>query len=84
MCKLPDVFITSSGRSGTTLLSSILSASNQIYFPYESDFVARAYPIYQEQKTFGQQDYQNISSLFQLCSQPKGWGMSEDYIYAKL
>ena len=82
--KLPEVFIISSGRSGTTLLSSILNASNQIYFPYESDFVARAHPIYQHQKSFSDRDYQNISSLFLLCSQPQGWGMSEDYILRKL
>lgn len=82
--KLPEVFIISSGRSGTTLLSSILNASNQIYFPYESDFIARAYPVYQEAKNLEDHDYKNISNLFLLCSQPQGWGMSADYIFSKL
>lgn len=82
--KLPEVFIISSGRSGTTLLSSILNASEQINFPYESDFIARAYPIYQQQTSYSDRDYQDISQLFLLCSQPQGWGMSADYILETL
>lgn len=78
--KTPEVFVVSSGRSGTTLLSSILNASDQIFFPYESDFVARAYPFYYQKSSLTPADYQNIAQLFQVSSQPKGWGMSENYL----
>lgn len=78
--KVPEVFVVSSGRSGTTLLSSILNASDQIYFPYESDFVARAYPFYFNKTSLTLADYRDISQLFQVSSQPKGWGLSEDYL----
>lgn len=78
--KPPEVFVVSSGRSGTTLLSSILNASNQIYFPYESDFIARAYPFYHHKTSLTPADYRSISQLFQISSQPKGWGLSEAYI----
>lgn len=82
--KLPEVFIVSSGRSGTTLLASILNASEQIYIPYESDFIARAYPHYQHQKQFSEADYRHIFNIFQLSAKQEGWGMSEDYVVGKL
>lgn len=82
--KLPKVFVVGSGRSGTTLLASILNASNQIYIPYESDFIARAYPYFREQTHFDDHDYRLISKLFKVTSKQEGWGMSEDYLFSRL
>jgi hypothetical protein len=82
--KLPEVFIVSSGRSGTTLLVSILNASEQIYVPYESDFIARAYPHYQHKENFTEADYKQISKIFKLSAKQDGWGMSEDYVVGLL
>lgn len=78
--KHPSTFIVSSGRSGTTLLVALLNASDQIYIPYESDFVARAYPFYHDYKYFSSDDYQKIAKLFLLTSQADGWGLSYRYI----
>ena len=82
--KLPSIFIVSSGRSGTTLLASILNASKQIYIPYESDFIARAYPYYQHKKHFQEDDYKQIIKLFQVTSRQEGWGISQDYLLSCL
>lgn len=84
LSKSPTLFIVSSGRSGTTLLISILNASQQIHIPYESDFIARAYPFYQQKKHFGDSDYQKITKLFIQASQPQGWGMTESYLLSYL
>ena len=82
--KIPNIFIVSSGRSGTSLLTSILNASQQINIPYESDFIARAYPFYKHKTNFNHKDYQQIFKLFKETSQPKGWGMSEEYLLSIL
>lgn len=82
--KFPSVFIVSSGRSGTTLLTSILNASEQIFIPYESDFISRAYPHYQHRQSFGEDDYTQISKLFRLTAKQEGWGMSESYLLSYL
>lgn len=82
--KLPSVFIVSSGRSGTSLLTSILNASQQINIPYESDFIARAYPFYNDKTDFNQKDYHQIVKLFKQTSEPKLWGMSEEYLLSIL
>lgn len=78
--KLSPVFIVSSGRSGTTLLRGILNASEQIYIPHESDFLARAYPFYKDQRYFSDEDYVKLVKLFIQASQENGWGMKEDYL----
>ena len=78
--KLPDVFVVSSGRSGTTLLTSILNASEQIYIPYESDFIARAYPYYWNKTQFNEEDYKRIVKIFMLSAKEDGWGMSEEHM----
>lgn len=78
------VFIVGSGRSGTTLLRNLLNASNQIVFPYESDFIARAYPFYQNKNSFNEADYELITRIFIRNSQKKGWHMSENYILSSL
>lgn len=82
--KLPSFFIVSSGRSGTSLLSSILNASQQIYIPYESDFIARAYPFYHDKKDLNNADYPQIVQFFIKTSEPEGWGMSEEYLLSFL
>lgn len=82
--KLPSVFIVSSGRSGTSLLTSILNASKQINIPYESDFIARAYPFYKHKTDFNHNDYHQIVKLFKQASQPKLWDMSEAYLFSIL
>lgn len=84
MFKLPKVFIVGSGRSGTTLLASMLNASNQIYIPYESDFIARAYPYFHDKICFEVQDYKLITKLFKKTAKQEGWGMSEDYLLSYL
>lgn len=78
--KMSPVFIVSSGRSGTTLLRGILNASNQIYIPHESDFIARAYPFYHDKQHFSEDDYQKIIEIFVKTSQDKGWGMTKKYL----
>lgn len=77
MFKHPSIFITSSGRSGTTLLISVLNFSKQISIPYESDFVARAYPFYQQKRAFDESDYVKLAHIFYETSIPKGWGLAE-------
>lgn len=80
----PPVFIVGSGRSGTTLLRSLLNASEQILFPYESDFIARAYPFYQDKQHFSEQDYRQLVKLFVRNSQKRGWHMTESYLLSSL
>ena len=82
--KFPAVFIVSSGRSGTTLLASILNASEQIYIPYESDFIARAYPYYQDKNQFTEDDYRYLFRAFKLAAKQDGWGLSEDDVVSRL
>ena len=77
---LPPVFIVSSGRSGTTLLTAMLNASGQIFIPHESYFLARAYPLYGKTCSFSEDDYQALAELFKISSQKNGWGMATDYI----
>lgn len=81
---IPHVFIVSSGRSGTTLLRGILNASNQIYIPHESEFVARAYPFFHNKQHFSEDDYREIVRLFVRTSQQKGWGMTRKYLASYL
>ncbi|MCM1984897.1 sulfotransferase family protein [Lyngbya confervoides] len=82
--KDPVLFIVSSGRSATTLLRSILNASNQIAIPHESDFIGRAYRFYQKKSEFIPQDYENIVSLFMVTSRGQGWGLDKDYLISYL
>lgn len=84
MIKSPEIFIVSSGRSGTTLLVSILNATKQVFIPYESDFIARAYPSYAHRNTFSSLDYSALVDIFYRSSQPEGWGMEKSYIYEHL
>ncbi|MEO1671907.1 MAG: sulfotransferase, partial [Cyanobacteria bacterium J06631_2] len=80
LTKSPSLFIVSSGRSGTTLLNSILNASQQIHIPYESDFIARAFPFYQGRQQLNEADYIKLIDMFMQSSRPRGWGMKEDYL----
>ncbi len=73
------IFIVSSGRSGTTLLRSILNATEQIFIPHESDFIGRAYRFYHDREKFDALDYRKIVKLFQNTSKT-GWGMTEEYL----
>lgn len=74
--KNEPVFIVSSGRSGTTLLRAMLNAGNEIMFPHESDFIARAYPFYAN-KLLDKGDYPILVRFFMYSSQDYGWGMAE-------
>lgn len=76
--KIYPVFIVSSGRSGTTLLRGILNASNQIYIPHESEFIARAYPFYNNKQNFNEDDYQKIVKIFVKTSQNNGWAWQKN------
>lgn len=82
--KDPIFFMVSSGRSGTTLLRSILNASNQIAIPHESDFIARTYRFYQKKTHFNSGDYENVAKLFMVTSREQGWGLDKDYLIAYL
>ncbi|MGL5082238.1 MAG: sulfotransferase family protein [Microcoleaceae cyanobacterium] len=84
MIKHPPIFIVSSGRSGTTLLRGLLNASQQLYIPHESDFIARTYPLFHQQENFNQEDYKLLVRIFFRNSQEWGWGMSEDYLISYL
>jgi len=79
--KSPELFIVSSGRSGTTLLVSILNATKQIFIPYESDFIARAFPQYVSKNKFDDSDYSKLVDIFYRSSQPEGWDMDKSFIY---
>lgn len=70
------VFIVSSGRSGTTLLCAMINAGNEIIFPQESDFIARAYPFYAN-KMLEEDDFLVLVRFFMHTSQGYGWGMDE-------
>jgi hypothetical protein len=80
----PILFIVSSGRSGSTLLRSILNATEEIFIPYESDFIARAYPHYHQKTTFSESDYRQITKLFYEATEVSGWGMDANFIFSKL
>jgi Sulfotransferase family len=79
--KSPEVFIVSSGRAGSTLLQSLLNASQQIYIPQESDFIARAYPFFNDKSVYLDSDYRVLASIFCATSQDDGWGLNKDEIY---
>lgn len=79
--KPPEIFIVSSGRSGTTLLVSILNATQQIFIPYESDFIARAYPLYADRDAFSEADYAKLIDIFYRSSQPQGWNLEKVTYY---
>ena len=74
----PPFFIVSSGRSGTTLLSSILNTSNQVTILPESDFIARAFPFYGEKCSFTTDDYFKLIKLFQKTSVMDGWKLDQE------
>jgi hypothetical protein len=77
---LGPTFIVGLGRSGTTLLRNLLNASNQIHFPYESDFIARAHPSLCKRQSFSEDDYSKIAKAFSDRSQKNGWHMKESYL----
>lgn len=82
--KQTEVFIVSSGRSGSTLLQSLLNASQQIYIPQESDFIARAFPFFENKSLFENDDYEVLASMFCLTSQDNGWGLKQQDIFQAL
>ncbi|NJN73988.1 MAG: sulfotransferase [Limnothrix sp. RL_2_0] len=83
MNKHPSVFLVSSGRSGSTLLQSILNASQQIYIPQESDFITRAYPFYYDHPVYTDDDYEQLANFFCLTT-VKNWGLTRNDIAASL
>lgn len=78
--KISPVFIVGTGRSGSTLLRGMLNASNQLHFPYESEFIARTYPFYHDKQHFGEDDYRQITKFFINTSEKNGWGMKREYL----
>lgn len=78
--EVAPIFIVGSGRSGTTLLRNIVNASEQIHIPYESDFIARAFPYYFSKLELDNEDYRSLVKMFVYTSQKEGWHMSEEYI----
>ncbi|NER83089.1 MAG: sulfotransferase [Leptolyngbya sp. SIO1D8] len=81
---LAPTFVVGLGRSGTTLLRNLLNASNQIHIPYESDFIARAYPTLHQKTAFDEQDYEKIAQAFSSRSQKNGWHMQKNYLLSCL
>lgn len=77
-------FIVSSGRSGTTLLASLLNATGRVMIPPESHFIARAYPFYARKVNFTKGDYADAVALFMRTSQMNGWGLSESELRSTL
>lgn len=65
------------------MLRGILNASDAVYVPYESDFLARAYPFYQG-KRIKPADYRRLANFFSHTSQQRGWGLSPDAVYEAL
>lgn len=78
------LFIVGSGRSGSTFFSALLNGAEEIYFPYETSFIAKAYYFYFRKKEFSEKDYEVISNLFRITTTHGGWGMSSDEIYKTL
>ena len=48
------------------------------------DFIARAFPYYQNSTGFSENDYREIFRLFQLSAKEDGWGMSEEQVVSHL
>jgi LPS sulfotransferase NodH len=82
--QLEPIFIVSAGRSGTTLLRAILNSTDQIYIPYETDFIAKAYRFYGDRQQFSELDYQHLAKFFVLTSQEHGWGLPQEYWFETL
>lgn len=78
------VFIVTSGRSGSTLLSTLINASDQLFIPPESDFIARAHPYFQDRPSLEAADYELAVRLFKNTAQNRGWGMDGDYLRGEL
>ncbi|MEK6477317.1 sulfotransferase [Catalinimonas sp. 4WD22] len=78
--KIPNspLFIVSSGRSGTTLLRSILNRTKQIYIPFESDFIARGYPYFGHVKNFDDQTLTQTTDLFIRSALGDGWELDRE------
>ncbi len=78
------VFIVSSGRSGTTLLRSMLNLSTQLHIPHESDFIARAYPYFGKKNQFTEKDYVQLIKMFFRESFANGWNLKPEYLLEEL
>lgn len=74
------IFVVGSGRSGTTLLRNLINAGQGIHIPYESDFIARAYPVFHDKTSFTEEDFQILVRFFMKTSQKAGWHMDVDYL----
>ncbi len=74
------VFIVSSGRSGTTLLRTMLNSGDELHIPHESDFIARAFPVYCQRNDIQESDYVVAISFFRRTSQNSGWGLPFEYL----
>ncbi len=61
-----------------------MNASDRIYILHESDFLARAYPLYGDRNSLGTEDYEKIVKLFARTSENSGWNMSHTYLLSYL
>lgn len=61
-----------------------MNASDRIYILHESDFLARAYPLYSDRHSFEMEDYEKIVKLFAKTSESSGWNMSPTYLLSCL
>lgn len=75
------LFIVGSGRSGSTFFSALLNGSDEIYFPYETSFIAKGYHFYKRKKKYSNTDFKVISNLFRITTTHGGWGMSSAELY---
>lgn len=77
-------FIVSSGRSGTTLLGSMLNTCAEIMILPESDFIARAFPFYFSKNEFSNKDYTELIKIFRKTSLMNGWNLQEKLLLERL
>lgn len=81
---IEPVFIVSSGRAGSTLLSTLLNRTGEIFVPPESDFIVRAYRLFCDRNSFDCNDYDLIATIFRMTSENQGWGLSKECLVTAL
>jgi len=70
---IQNVFLLSSGRSGSTLLSNILNAHSEILSVPESTFIITISKLFSKNKSFSESDYKRIIDCI--------WLRKEEYKY---
>lgn len=83
--KIPIVFILGIGRSGTTLLQSLLNSHPNIIAPPESQFIAFLYSRFKRIKHWNNKDISKfVNDLFIFPKISEQWLLNEKDIYTNL